>query len=180
MALLNPIYACLVALLLLLPAPALAASGSASDGDTGPSKAALLKSADLWATIDVCNPADEPDTVGVRGSMPGTGQSGEVMYMRFRLQYLDVTTKVWVELSTGAASEFVSVGAAKSARQAGRSFQLIPVPGKPAFTLRGVVSFQWRRGTKVLLEVSRPTTAGHKSLAGANPANFSAATCPIG
>ncbi len=180
MAFLKPIYASLVALLLLLPAPALAASGSSSDENTGPSKAALLKSADLWATIDVCNPADEPDTVGVRGSMPGTGQSGEVMYMRFRLQYLDVTTKVWIELPTGAASEFVAVGAAKSARQAGRSFQLIPVPGKPAFTLRGVVSFQWRRGTKVLLEVSRPTTAGHKSLAGADPANFSAATCPIG
>ena len=165
----------------MLPAaPALAASSGSKSTSTTTSKNELLKSTELWSTIDVCNPPDEPDTVGVRGSMPGNGQSGDVMYMSFALQYLDMTTNVWVNLSTGTAPEFVAVGGAKSARQAGRSFQLIPVPGKPAFTLRGVVSFQWRRGTKVLLEVSRPTSAGHKSLAGADPANFSAATCPIG
>ncbi len=41
--------------------------------------------------------------------------------------------------------------------------------------LRGVVSFQWRHGTTVEYTVSRPTTAGHQSLAGADPAGFSAA-----
>jgi hypothetical protein len=46
--------------------------------------------------------------------------------------------------------------------------------------LRGVVSFQWRRGTRVVESVTRPTTAGHRSLAGADPPNFSAATCSIG
>jgi hypothetical protein len=102
------------------------------------------------------------------------------MYMRFRLQYLESATKHWVDLSNGATPNFVAVGGAKSARQAGRSFQLVPVPGKPAFVLRGVVNFQWRRGTTVVESLSRATTAGHQSLAGADPPGFSAATCSIG
>jgi hypothetical protein len=165
----------LVALAAAAFLPALASAGSSSSA----SRTALLKSAQLWATIDVCSPTDQPDTVGIRGSMPPDGQSSETMYMRFRLQYMEPADKHWVDLS-GSASNFVAVGGAKAARQAGRSFQLVPVPGKPAFTLRGVVSFQWRKGSKIEESISRPTTAGHDSLAGADPAGFSAATCSIG
>ena len=50
--------------------------------------------------------------------------------MRFRLQYLDSSTKQWVDLPNGAESGYVAVGAAKSARQTGRSFQLVPVAGQ--------------------------------------------------
>jgi hypothetical protein len=67
-----------------------------------------------------------------------------------------------------------------SARQAGRSFQLNPVAGQPAFTLRGVVNFQWRHGASVLAQTSRATSAGRDSLAGSDPAGFSAASCLIG
>jgi hypothetical protein len=140
----------------------------------------LYQSRELWATIDVCSPPDQLNTVGVRGSMPGDGQAHEKMYMSFRLQYEDSATAKWVDLSSAATPEFVAVGAASSARQAGRSFQLVPVAGKPPFTLRGVVTFQWRRGGTVVHAVSRPTTAGQLSLAGADPAGFSAATCVIG
>jgi hypothetical protein len=138
---------------------------------------AILQSPQLWATVDVCNPSDQPDTVGIRGSMPGDGHAKDAMYMRFRLQYLESSTKHWIDLAHGADSGFVAVGAAKSARQTGRSFQLVPVAGKPAVDLRGVVSFQWRRGSTVEYAISRPTTAEHKSLAGADPAGFSAADC---
>jgi hypothetical protein len=140
---------------------------------------ALLQSPLLWATVDVCNPSDQPNTVGVRGSMPGDNHAKDEMYMRFRLQYLDSSTKLWVDLTTGADSGYVAVGAAKSARQAGFSFQLTPVAGKPAFMLRGVVSFQWRRNSAVVYTVSRPTTAKHKSLSGADPAGFSTAECSL-
>ena len=44
-------------------------------------------SASLWATIDVCNSAAHPDTIGIRGSMPGTGDAHELMYMSFRVEY---------------------------------------------------------------------------------------------
>jgi hypothetical protein len=140
----------------------------------------LFQSRQLWATIDVCNPSDQPNTVGIRGSMPGDGFPHDTMYMRFRLQYQDATSKSWVDLAHGADSGFVAVGAARAARQAGRSFQLVPITGRPASTLRGVVGFQWRKGAHVLHSVSRVTSSGHESLAGADPANFSTATCVIG
>jgi hypothetical protein len=175
----------------LAPAPALAATRPAATRTTATTRTtartrttatrhSLLHSRELWATIDVCNPADQANTIGIRGSMPGDGVAHDKLYMRFRLQYQEATGKRWVDLAHGADSGFVFVGAASSARQAGRSFQLVPVPGKPAFTLRGVVSFQWRHGEHVVEQVSRPTGAGHQSLAGADPANYSAATCLMG
>ncbi|HEV7530037.1 MAG TPA: hypothetical protein VGO29_14170 [Solirubrobacteraceae bacterium] len=141
---------------------------------------ALFRSRLLWATIDVCNPPDQPQTLGIRGSMPGDHHAHDTMYMRFRLQYLNTTTKAWTDLAKGASSGYASVGTGADSRQAGRSFQLNPVPGQPAFTLRGVVGFQWRRGKTVLAQTSLPTTAGRDSLAGADPVGFSAASCLIG
>lgn len=141
---------------------------------------ALLHSRELWATVDVCSPKSQPDTIGIRGSMPGDGHATDVMYMRFRVQYLDTTTNKWLDLSQGADSGFVKVGSAQLARQAGRSFQFAPTPaGKPAFTLRGEVIFQWRKGASVLQTATIPTTSGHTSLAGADPKGFSAATCKL-
>jgi len=140
---------------------------------------ALLRSRLLWSTIDICNAPDQPNTVGIRGSMPGEHQAHDTMYMRFRLQYMNTTTKTWTDLSKASAS-YAPVGSGASARQAGRSFQLNPVAGQPAFTLRGVVNFQWRHGSTVLAQASRATSAGRDSLAGSDPAGFSAASCLIG
>jgi hypothetical protein len=138
----------------------------------------VLQSRQLWATINICNPKDQPDILGVRGSMPSDGRPRDRMYMSFRLQYLNSTTKHWGDLA-GSTPTFISVGSG-GARQGGQSFQLMPATGKPAFTLRGLVEFQWRRGKTVLESTRRPTTAGHVSLAGADPRGFSAATCQIG
>jgi hypothetical protein len=162
----------------LAATPALAVSSSSENPKAGINAHALFTSRQLWATIDVCSPTDQPDTVGIRGSMPADGHANDKMYMSFRLQYLDATNR-WVDLLSGAAPDFVAVGRA-SARQGGRSFQLVPVAGKPAVTLRGVVDFQWRRGRTVLERAARPTTPARKSLAGADPAGYSAATCLIG
>ena len=145
----KSLYACLLAAVLVVPSGALAASGSRPTGKPVAGGGPLLQSRQLWATINVCNASDQPDTVGIRGSMPGDRQAHDTMYMRFRLQYLDAT-KHWADLANGAEPGFVAIGTAKSARQDGRSFQLVPVPGKPAFMLRGVVSFQWRRGATIV------------------------------
>jgi hypothetical protein len=112
--------------------------------------------------------------------MPGDRQSHDTMYMRFRLQYMNTTSKTWVDLTKGASVTYAAVGSGAAARQAGRSFQLNPVAGQPAATLRGVVSFQWRHGSTVLAQISRTTPPGRESLAGSDPAGFSAATCLIG
>ena len=143
----------------------------------------LYASRQLWATVDACNPKDHPNTIGIRGSMPSDGHPRDAMFMRFRLQYVGGPAHKWVDLPKGTGSQsadsgFLPVVAAGPTRESGRNFQLVPTPG--TFKLRGVVSFQWRRGARVVHTATRPTTAGHKSLAGADPAGFSAATCTIG
>jgi hypothetical protein len=154
------------------PYAAAAPAGPRVGGGLPPSP---YHSHDLWATINVCNSKDAPDMVGIRGSMPGTGQADETMYMRFRLQYMDESTDTWQELGAGSDSGFVAVGSASTVRQTGRSFTLRP--STSPVTLRGVVAFQWRRGTRVIYATERATSANHVSLAGASPPGFSAATC---
>jgi len=140
----------------------------------------LLQSRELWATIDVCSPSDQPNTVGVRGSMPGDGHPKDAMYMRFQLQYLEANGSTWIDLAHGGDSGFIAVGTGKTARQGGTSFQLMPVTtGKPAYTIRGLVTFQWRHGARILHEVTRMTSAAHKSVADADPAGYSAAQCML-
>jgi hypothetical protein len=160
----------------LVPGLATAAS---SKGSSAALRHSVLQSRLLWATIDVCSPADQPDAVGIRGSMPGDGHPHDAMYMSFRLQYESAsgTTTSWSNLS-GGASGFVLVGGGGSARQAGRSFTLVPVPGKRS-TLRGVVTFEWRRGGKVMRSTERATSAPHKSETGADPKYYTAASCTI-
>jgi hypothetical protein len=165
------------ALLCCSIAAAYAAASAPPAGAAVPPRA-LRASRALWATIDVCNPSDQPYTVGVRGSMPSDGQPRDAMLMRFRLQYLDPTLKRWIDLP-GASSAFVSLGFAPTARQAGRSFVLYAPPAGGSYTLRGVVVFQWRQGKHVVAALSRASSAGHQSVAGADPANFSTAICHI-
>ena len=71
------------------------------------------------------------------------------MYMSFRLQYMSASGQ-WLDLASGASSGFVAVGSGASSRQGGTSFELKPVAGKPAVTLRGVVDFEWRHGKKIV------------------------------
>ena len=158
----------------------LSATASSTPAGAAPKSHSLLRSRELWATVDVCNPADKPDTVGVRGSMPGDGHGKDAMYMRFQLQYLEAKDDTWVSLAHGGDSGFIGVGQAKTALQSGTSFQIVPVKGEPPYTMRGIVTFQWRHGASVLHEVTRTTSAAHKSVADADPAGYSAAQCVIG
>jgi hypothetical protein len=163
---------------LALPTPSTGSAptaGSAPPATKAPAAPRSLRtSRNLWATLDVCDPPDQRYTVGIRGSMPSAGHSGESMFMRFRLQYLSEGR--WVDLS-GAASGFVKLPASK--HQDGRSITLKPPPHGAVYMLRGVVSFQWRRGSKLLAALSRATSAGHQSDSGADPPRFSAAQCRI-
>jgi hypothetical protein len=152
---------------------------AAAQASTRVSAHSLAHSRELWATVDVCNAKDKPHTIGIRGSMPSDGLPKDAMYMRLRVQFLDPTTKVWTSLSKGGDSGFLKLGAGLLARQGGLSVQLAPGAGTSSFTLRGYAIFQWRRGATVLQSVTRATTAGHTSAAGADPRGFSAATCKL-
>lgn len=153
--------------LLILLVPSTAHAGTINDSPR------------LWATVNICDTKQSPDTIGIRGSMPGSGRSGERMYMRFRVQFLSPVDNKWHNfLADGTDSGFVSVGSARyKARQSGWTFPFKLEPGQQ-YTLRGAVSFQWRRGTKVVRRAAKRTTKGHTT-ALSEPKGYSAATCVV-
>jgi hypothetical protein len=138
---------------------------------------ALAQSPELWATVNLCNTTRHPNEIGIRGSMPSDGHPHDLMYMRFIVQSLDPTTHQWTDLGKSAESGFMQVGSAASTRQDGHSFGF--KPSTVAYTMRGFVEFQWRRAGHVVHLATRVTSAGHTSLAGAEPKGFSAATCTL-
>lgn len=155
-----------------LPAEAGAAKRRFPPGHT------IYASHDLWATIDVCDSAAHPHTVGVRGSMPGSGIAREQMFMSFALEYRDANG-AWVALGAHAASGFVAVGASVyQARQAGTNFALTVAPGM-VYLVRGVVHYEWRRGGHVVRHASKVTDAGHVARSGSDPPGYSAAVCEL-
>ena len=134
----------------------------------------------LWATVNVCDTVGHPDSIGIRGSMPGTGDKAEDMFMRFQVQVLHSDDALWHSLA-GADSGFVEVGSARyKSRQSGNTFTITPPPaGAPPHLLRGVVTFEWREDGVVVRHVRKSTTAAHPNTTGSDPAGFSAATCSI-
>lgn len=146
--------------LLLLCLPLLAAVLLADGARAAPLTASPL----LWATVNVCDPPSQPDTVGVRGSMPGSGRASEQMFLRFELQYRRAADGRWVDVGD---SGFVDVGSGRyRARQTGRDFVVAP-PASGSFTLRGLVTFEWRRQGKVVRRARRATADRVDPVAGA-------------
>jgi hypothetical protein len=134
--------------------------------------------ASLWATIDVCNSAAHPNTIGIRGSMPGTKDVHELMYMSFRVEYRS-SPGHWRYLGGAGQSPYVLVGnGASLARQAGQNFEVVP-RASGSYLLRGVTVFQWRLHGRTVATAIRATRAGHVAAAGADPPGFSATTCRI-
>jgi hypothetical protein len=140
---------------------------------------AISHSKRLWATVNVCDTVGHPDSIGIRGSMPGDGQKGELMFMRFQLQLFDADDARWNTLA-GADSGFARVGSARKARQSGNTFTITPPrAGAAPYLLRGAVVFEWRDGDEVVRHLRRATTAEHPDTTGSDPAGFTSATCTI-
>lgn len=133
----------------------------------------------LWATVNVCDTERWPDTIGIRGSMPGSRDPRETMWMRFQVQFMSAEDGKWHNVPEGGDSGFVPLGSARlKARQAGRSFRVSPRKGEQVL-LRGRVSFEWRLKDIVTRTASARTRRGHKSSAGADPPGYTASTCSI-
>jgi hypothetical protein len=132
-----------------------------------------------WATVNVCDTAGAPNTIGIRASMPGSRTGAEVRWMRFVVEYYSGADKRWRRLAEGGDSGFLRVGKGKAPRQFGRSLRIEPIAGEPVL-LRGLVYFQWRTaGGEILQRANVRTRKGHRSNAGADPPGYSAATCTI-
>ena len=142
-----------------------------------PGDVVTVRSADLWATVNVCDTADSPDTIGIRASMPGSPDGSERMYMRFQVQYYSAAEDRWLRVAD-QGDRFTYLGRGRKPRQAGRSLRITSDDDAP-LTLRGKVFFEWRSGGKVVRKARAYTTKGHRSTAGADPAGYTAATCVI-
>jgi len=155
-----------------------ALAAPASKHASTPTAQALLRSRELWATIDVCNSPKQPNTVGVRGSMPGDGRPADKLFMNFTLEYLDAVNQ-WAALPS-SSSGWVLVGAgSSSSRQSGWSFTLKPPHSRGRFVLRGMVGFRWMHAGHQFAHTTLPTTGGRNALVGSEPEGFSAARCAL-
>jgi hypothetical protein len=160
-----------VAVLALLVAPA---------GAGKKKPRSVYRSPHLWATINVCDTEASPDTIGVRGSIPGSGVRGERMYMRFQVQYYSRMERRWHNITRGADSGWVAVGrAVYQSRQAGWSFRFTPNADGTPHRLRGAVTFEWRRGDRVVRRARKRTSRGHDDVRGADPPGHSASVCEL-
>ena len=152
-----------------------AASGAQGDTKQKPISASPL----LWATVNVCDTVDRPDTIGIRASMPGSGIRSERMFMRFQIQFLARSDGKWHNVGKAGDSGFLPVGSGKYAqRQSGRNFTIKP-PSEGSYRLRGAVTFEWRQGGEVVRRARKRTTGGHGRTRGADPKGFSAASCVV-
>ena len=169
----------LVALLAAVVPLAWGAS-NADVGTVAAKRSPLSKSPDLWATINVCDTAAHPDTIGIRGSMPALRHKA-TLYMRFRVEYLSMQTDgKWRDVTDNADSGWKRVGRVRNrVVEAGQNFTFEPPAAGGAHRLRGAVTFKWVRGGKTVHRRSRHTEAGHRTTAGADPDGYSAAVCDI-
>ncbi len=140
--------------------------------------AALRQVPEPWATVNVCDTETSPNQMGIRGGMSGLVRTSR-MFMRFRVQYRNEKGR-WRTVQSGADSRWRKVAWGRGGEHdAGWTFEFKPPASGGAHLLRGLVSFQWRRHGRVIQRDRRFTEVGHPGTAGAEPGDFSAATCAI-
>ena len=162
------------------------AGGSPSEpvakGDRGhkPQRTDLAASKDLWATINVCDAVGQPNTIGIRGSMPGLGHKRSRLAMRFQVQYKSKTDGEWHDAGEAADSGWHNVGRTiRQVIESGQNFTFEPPTDGGSHLLQGLVRFRWYRKGKIVARARRFTEPGHRSTAGAEPKGYSAAVCEI-
>ena len=159
----------------------LAVTGLVALASAAPASARdFQKSPHLWATVNICDTERNPDTFGIRASMPGLGRKGESLWMRFRVQYFSLTLREWHNFTgDGTDSGYVRIArhSRHKVRQSGYMFPFSPQVGD-RYVLRGAVEFQWRKRGRVMRNARELTTAGQKVTV-ADPEGYSEATCEI-
>jgi hypothetical protein len=131
------------------------------------------RSRDLWATVNICNTKRHPNVIGVRGQMPGLGFPATLE--------VDIQVDYWSPASKGfrsapGAKRSIPLGREKTGLyQGGWQFPFGPHAG----SLRGLVTFKWKLGSKQLGRATRTTSAGHRDAEFGDPARYSSGNCVI-
>lgn len=177
----------LIPLLVVIAAAVMVATALGTPGpgallaaDKQPKRNDLAASKEIWATINVCDTAKSPNTIGVRGSMPGLGHKPSKLQMRFQVQFKSKATGEWKNAGDSADSGWQTVGrTVRQVVESGQNFTFSPPTDGGFHQLRGSVRFRWQREGATRAYQQRFTEAGHRSTAGADPKDFSAGFCEI-
>jgi hypothetical protein len=158
-------------------APPLALAGRAQSNPTPAEIQKAIRSVErsdaLWATINVCNSRRYPQYIGVRGQMPALGfPSWMTMFVSIR-SYSKTKRRF---VPDAKATMRVRLGRNSTGlQQDGATFQFPPHTG----LFDATIEFVWRRSGKVLADVTRRTTAGHRDADFGSTPRYSAENCRI-
>jgi hypothetical protein len=150
---------------------------------------------ELWATVNICDTANNPNSMGIRASMPGNG-TDQRMWMRFTAEYWSRARQAWTPVAGAGSSPWVYAGSAEYVRrQAGWTFAFSTPPEGVTFTMRAQVEFEWRArevpaskrlkrgrgrtGRRVVRSKARTTETGVRGVQGGDPAGTSKAMCLV-
>ncbi len=139
-------------------------------------------SRNVWATVNICNTRRHPDVVGFRVQMPGLGFAAN-LYADVRVEYWSAAAKHFRPVPNGSGSlgSVLWLGRATTGtHQSGVTFVIKRPPAGVHFVFRGVATFRWKRGNKVLGSTTRNTGHGYQHVDFGDPAGYSAGTCTIG
>jgi hypothetical protein len=142
----------------------------------------------LWVTVNICDTPNAPNSMGVRGAMPGDG-SRHRMYVRFAAQFYSRSRNGWRPVGGRGRSPWLYVGRARyRSLQAGWTFPFAAPPPGTVFRVRAVAVFEWRRLKRgrdgdiqvvVVRRRKRVTRAGVKNAEGGDPAGTSRGSCDV-
>ncbi len=128
-------------------------------------------SKELWATVNICDTAKNPNKIGIRAEIPSLGFTTQ-MYMTFEVGYRSAPHKAFKLLRSSRHREYIGSASTKLL-QGGRTYGFVPPE-----VLDGTVTFEWWYQGKLIGSTTRTTTRGHHADA-ADPQGYSAKMCRI-
>jgi hypothetical protein len=114
-----------------------------------------------WATINACDPADDPGSVGVRVSVPNRRDAAQ--WVRIRIQFFDGTLGSWRVVRSGGDAGFTKLSEGGGRVFGGTTFTFTPPAAGRQVKLRGLVDVQWRSGRRVVSRTQITTHGNHRS-----------------
>ncbi len=127
----------------------------------------------LWATINICNTAAHPNTVGIRGQMPALGFAARLR-MVFGIDLWGPTGGGFKALK-GVAQPSEDGGQRGGTWQTGVLLRFPPHTG----LVRGRVRFEWRMGSRTIGHLDEVTHPGHTDARYSDPSGFSSGRCRL-
>ena len=114
-----------------------------------------------WATINACDPAEDPGSVGVRVSVPNRRDAAQ--WVRIRIQFFDGTLGSWRVVRSGGDGGFMKLSDGGGRVFGGTTFTFTPPQAGRQLKLRGLVDVEWRSGKRVVSRSQITTRGNHRS-----------------